>query len=171
MTCVYCKQKCYNDCKEAKREHKKAYREANKEAIKEYDKAYYEENKEAVKERSKARYEANKEAVKARRKAYYEENKSEHIVRVRARKKNMTLRTFAHERERLNSFYEYAATLRRDLPDHKYVVDHIIPLSHPLVSGLHVIANMQLIPSSVNDSKSNKWDGTYDNRDWASASV
>ena len=34
-------------------------------------------------------------------------------------------------------------------------VDHEMPLVHPLVSGLHVPANLQVIPGSMNRKKSN----------------
>ena len=36
-------------------------------------------------------------------------------------------------------------------------VDHIIPLTHPLVCGLHVQANMQLLTRSENAKKRNKF--------------
>jgi hypothetical protein len=36
-------------------------------------------------------------------------------------------------------------------------VDHVIPLNHPRVCGLHVAANLRAIPAKPNMSKSNHW--------------
>lgn len=35
-------------------------------------------------------------------------------------------------------------------------VDHIVPINHPLVSGLHVVANLQLLPPIDNLKKGNR---------------
>lgn len=45
-------------------------------------------------------------------------------------------------------------------------VDHIIPLNHPLVSGLNVPWNLQYLPPEQNVFKSNRFDGTYNNDSW-----
>jgi hypothetical protein len=37
------------------------------------------------------------------------------------------------------------------------VVDHIVPLNHPYVCGLHWDGNLQIIPHHVNRAKSNKY--------------
>lgn len=45
----------------------------------------------------------------------------------------------------------------RNIP-HKMTVDHIIPLQGKLVSGLHVIWNLNYLPKSENSKKHNKID-------------
>ena len=39
----------------------------------------------------------------------------------------------------------------------KYEVDHVIPISHPYVCGLHCEANLQVITAASNAVKSNVW--------------
>lgn len=46
------------------------------------------------------------------------------------------------------------------------VVDHIIPLNHPDVSGLHCIQNFQYLTIEDNSRKSNQFDGTNENNGW-----
>ena len=51
--------------------------------------------------------------------------------------------------------YEKAALMGR-VTGRAYEVDHIIPVQHPLVCGLHNEANLQILPRKVNRKKSNK---------------
>jgi hypothetical protein len=40
----------------------------------------------------------------------------------------------------------------------RHVVDHIVPIRHPLVCGLTVPWNLQVVPWRVNAAKGNRWE-------------
>lgn len=51
-------------------------------------------------------------------------------------------------------------------PSKNHELDHIIPLNHPNVCGLHVPWNLQWLTRSDNQKKSNSFDGTQENISW-----
>lgn len=59
------------------------------------------------------------------------------------------------EHDSVLAMYERAKQLSHetDVPHH---VDHIVPLVHPLVCGLHCLANLQILTERDNKSKNNK---------------
>lgn len=52
--------------------------------------------------------------------------------------------------------YIYTLASERNL-----VVDHIVPLKHDLVCGLHIPENLRCVPVALNASKSNKFNQEY----------
>lgn len=153
----------------------------------EYMKQYYLNNKEKWKyvstEESRAavreRRRKNPEKIKQRSKQYYYKNKlkqnkacseykknNKYTINTlsaerRARKRNATIGNFRTE---IRQIYKECADRCSDLET--FQVDHIIPLTHPDICGLHVPWNLQILSTIENNIKSNKFDGTYHNSSW-----
>jgi Na+-translocating ferredoxin:NAD+ oxidoreductase RnfC subunit len=70
-------------------------------------------------------------------------------IQRRRRQTQLSLTSFDHERDKMIEIY-------RNCPN-THEVDHIIPLNHPLVCGLHVVSNLQYLTRRENRSKSNHW--------------
>ena len=84
----------------------------------------------------------------------------------RARKQQATPRWLTDQhRAEIEAFYVEAARLTQETGV-AHQVDHIIPITHKLVSGLHVPWNLQVITASENASKSNRFDCDQYVLDW-----
>lgn len=112
----------------------------------------------------------NKDQKNATRKAWREENRErdnaytrnwqarnpELVVANTGRRRASKLRA---EPSWANTFFiaeaYRLAKLREKVCGGKWHVDHVVPLRSKLVCGLHVANNLQVIPASVNQRKSN----------------
>lgn len=153
------------------------YAVVNRDEVKASRAAQYAENKDAVLARNKAYQDSNPERIAARKAVYRAENidtikvkdnlrsakwRKDNPHKVVAKAARYRAQQFKATPPWVNyaeiaAFYEDAKTLETIFgwPFH---VDHIVPLNHPLVSGLHVPANLQILNASDNLSKSNTFE-------------
>ena len=151
---------------------------------KEYAKQYYLDNKERIRKQQKEYKERNPEDNKIRCKERYRryKNKIEWVNKERERvaqhRKN-NLGTYAAKEARrrtaklkataLWANVDYVTDLYRNCREAedvfnasglniKFHVDHIIPLQHAKVCGLHVEHNLQVLTANENARKSNKYE-------------
>lgn len=89
----------------------------------------------------------------------YKANAAEGCAARYAAKRCRTIRLSAEHRRQLRSIYAECRERNRRHP-RSWHVDHIVPLVGKTVSGLHVPWNLQIIPSSDNCKKSNKWNSS-----------
>lgn len=122
---------------EKQRQYLSAYRDRYPEKVSMYRKLYYYRNKKHLANVAKSWRARNKDKV-----AYYASCR-------RAKLKKATPLWVDHET--IKSFYTEAQYFNLS-------VDHIIPLTHELVCGLHCEFNLQLMSLSENISKNNKFE-------------
>lgn len=152
----------------------KALSELSKDATKKYGvaricipcgraeaRAYGAAHKELYRERAKAWYYANKERKHAYDKQWRPEYRRKTPVQSRARVNARRNQLRAARPPWANKFfireiYELAQlrTMATGIP---HEVDHIVPLTHELVCGLHCEQNMQILTSTANKSKLNRY--------------
>lgn len=162
----------HTECKDCQKEKARLFRVHNLEAMKERDRQSYQRNIEKKKASISDYYERNKEKIKLWNRERYQAKTGEC--------KEISARYRANNKEKI---YEWngtrRASIRQALPlwadrgeirkiyrqaiekslntGIKYHVDHIIPLVHPMVCGLHVPQNLQVIPAIENLKKQNRF--------------
>lgn len=163
--------------REQNSEYVKEYRAKRKEHHKQLNKDWYAKNKDIAIERAiqwrkentdKSRennlkhYHRNKESMREKHKAWAQANKGKVLARVRKyelAKINRTPQWLDKEDMWVIQEIYDLSYKRTEITGVKWHVDHIIPLQGKSVSGLHVPANLQVIPAIINMGKGNKFNG------------
>lgn len=143
------KRERYQADPESYREKDRDYREKNRDRLNEVARDRRKRNLEKYREKGKRYYHSNKCKMKRYRKKWTSKNKDKvafYAAKRRANKKQATPEWA--DQEIIKSFYTEAQYLGES-------IDHIIPLSHPLVCGLHCEFNLQTLPLVDNIVKNN----------------
>ena len=132
--------------------------EARDAAWKEAKRAWEMRNKEAIAAKKAIWFAENKERLalerKEVRKRSYAKCRAVRIADSRRRQgriKHGNMIMAQAELAEVQGMYDFCNIFRG------FEVDHIIPLNGKTVSGLHVLSNLQVLPSSINRSKGNKY--------------
>lgn len=144
-------------------EKKRQYYINNQDKIKKYRHEYNERNITKIQEYSKVYYQLNHGKIKEYRennpdkhrgyKETYTETRARNRIKRRMREKQSIPVWYNIERSLVVELYNLSSSMSDN--DNQFHVDHIIPLSHTKVCGLHCIANLQIIPAKENLEKHN----------------
>lgn len=138
-------RKRYSSNRETERQRRKAYRERTREAKAIADKRYRELHRETY-----------LEYLREYHKHYYRDNKHKRNAKEAKRRaaKRQATPTWANF-VRIEEIYKECEIKSKEFDYAAFHVDHIEPLLNPLVCGLHVAENLQIISASENCIKQN----------------
>jgi hypothetical protein len=103
-------------------------------------------------------YEHNKENRKEYQRDWNKQNKDYYNLRKAQRRARTKTDNLSPEEKKIIRGVYRLARLYTWITGEPWHVDHIVPLNGKMVSGLHVPANLQVVPASYNQRKGNRHD-------------
>ena len=144
--------------REKNRQYAKQWRKDNPDKVKAANRDYVERNRKRLNKYNKRWQDKNREKVRAQQKAWRDNNpdkRAEKRARRRAQEQKATPSWYESEKTDILQVYTDAKLARESgISCH---VDHIIPLTHDRVCGLHTLANLQILTAEQNVSKGNSF--------------
>ncbi len=148
-------------CKDCVSVYKKQYKADNAERIKKVQREYDAAKNPLRREYFHSRYLAKKDHILAVNSTYRKTNShknAEKEARRRTAKLQRTPNWLTEEDYWMIAQTYELASLRTKMFGIKWEVDHIVPLQGKLVSGFHVPTNLQVVPSTINRQKHNRYE-------------
>jgi hypothetical protein len=130
-----------------------------KECTNQDNNGWYSKNKESVCRRTQEYKNERRDVIREKGIQYYRLNKSKYLAnyskRLHCKRKATPTWLTKAQTEAISNYYWLANDLYA-ISGEKYHVDHIVPIQGKNVCGLHVPWNLQILPSDINISKSNR---------------
>ncbi len=135
----------------------KNYQKSNKAKLQAYRKKHSTQNADKIKAYQSEYREANRERLRQYFLDYAKQNagkKQAATTKRRAQKLSATPKWA--DLRKIERIYQSSKKIS-DKTGTKLHVDHVVPLSHPLVCGLHCETNLRIVPAKKNLQKGNVW--------------
>ena len=144
-------------CIECHRERNSEWARENRKRLTEKSAAYRAQHREAARASNRKCKQANRDRYASNHQAWAASNKDKRRATWAAHKAAKLRATPKWaDFSAIANVYRLAAEAEK-LTGVRMHVDHIVPLQHQLVCGLHVAENLQILPGAFNEAKRNHW--------------